>query len=249
MVYKAILSDVDGTLVPVGPHTRPTQKVIDAIKKAQEKGVKICLVSGRPMEWLTETISELHITDPCVINGGSQIVDPIKGTVLWEQEMDKDDLEKLLQITKQDNLHFLVNDSGIETKDTYKDFYAHPIAMQIFYLNEDQSAHYLQLLSQFKNLACIKIFSWEKGKFDIYISHKDATKEHAARKLIELLSLTSDEVIGVGDGNNDIPLLSVCGLKVAMGNAFDSVKEYADYTAPTLEEDGVAEMIEKFVLH
>ena len=56
------------------------------------------------------------------------------------------------------------------------------------------------------------------------------------------------EIIGVGDGYNDFPLLMACGLKVAMGNATEDLKEIADYIAPTVDEDGVADVIEKFVL-
>jgi hydroxymethylpyrimidine pyrophosphatase-like HAD family hydrolase len=55
-------------------------------------------------------------------------------------------------------------------------------------------------------------------------------------------------VIAIGDGHNDMPLLEAAGLKVAMGNAPDEVKQLADYVAPSLADDGVAAAIDKFVL-
>jgi hydroxymethylpyrimidine pyrophosphatase-like HAD family hydrolase len=55
-------------------------------------------------------------------------------------------------------------------------------------------------------------------------------------------------MIGVGDGYNDFPLLEACGLKVAMGNALEDLKGIADYIAPSVDEDGVANVIEKFIL-
>ncbi len=57
-----------------------------------------------------------------------------------------------------------------------------------------------------------------------------------------------NEIIGVGDSYNDFPLLMACGLKVAMGNAAPELKEIADYIAPTVEEDGVVDVIKRFVL-
>ena len=62
------------------------------------------------------------------------------------------------------------------------------------------------------------------------------------------LGINTHEIIGVGDGYNDFPLLMACGLKVAMGNAVEDLKAIADYIAPSVEEDGVADVIDKFIL-
>ena len=63
------------------------------------------------------------------------------------------------------------------------------------------------------------------------------------------MNIKTEETIGVGDGFNDIPFIQETGFKVAMGNAVDDLKAIADYIAPTVEEDGVAHVIEKFVLN
>ena len=47
---------------------------------------------------------------------------------------------------------------------------------------------------------------------------------------------------------NDIPLLNICGLKVAMGNADKKLKSIAHHIAPSVDEDGVAHVVEKFIL-
>lgn len=75
-----------------------------------------------------------------------------------------------------------------------------------------------------------------------------AIKQHGILEVAEMLGISTHEIIGVGDGYNDFPLLMACGLKVAMGNAVSDLKEIADYIAPTVEEDGVADVIEEFVL-
>ena len=63
-----------------------------------------------------------------------------------------------------------------------------------------------------------------------------------------MLNIKTDEIIGIGDGYNDFPLLMACGLKVAMGNAVEELKAIADYIAPSVEEDGVVDVINKFVV-
>lgn len=55
--------------------------------------------------------------------------------------------------------------------------------------------------------------------------------------------------MAVGDGYNDYPLLMAAGFKVAMGNAVPEVKAIADYIAPSVDEDGAADVIEKFILN
>ena len=91
--------------------------------------------------------------------------------------------------------------------------------------------------------------SWTKRKWTISISHTKATKQHAIFEVAKILGIDTHEIIAIGDGGNDLPLLMACGLKVAMGNAVEDLKEIADYVAPSVEEDGVAHVIEKFVLN
>lgn len=52
----------------------------------------------------------------------------------------------------------------------------------------------------------------------------------------------------VGDGGNDLPLFELAGFKVAMGNAEEVLKKQADWIAPSVDEDGLAVAIKKFIL-
>jgi len=88
----------------------------------------------------------------------------------------------------------------------------------------------------------------DPNKYSFNITHIQATKLHGIEVIQKFMDLKRDEIIGCGDGYNDFPLLMASGLKVAMGNAIDELKEIADYVAPSVEEDGVADVIEKFIL-
>lgn len=78
------------------------------------------------------------------------------------------------------------------------------------------------------------------------MTHKFATKEHAIAEVLTSLGISKEDAIGVGDGDNDLHLFSAVGYKVAMGNAGPNLKVAADWIAPSVDEDGLAEVIERF---
>ena len=77
---------------------------------------------------------------------------------------------------------------------------------------------------------------------------KTVNKGTGVKLLAEKLNIRQDEIICIGDAENDIHMIEFAGLGVAMGNAFDNVKRAADFITKTNEEDGVAHVIDKFIL-
>lgn len=80
------------------------------------------------------------------------------------------------------------------------------------------------------------------------ILSKNANKGTGVAVLAEKLGIKREEVICIGDSGNDIHMIKYAGLGVAMGNAFPEIKEIADYITLTNEENGVANVINKFIL-
>jgi Cof subfamily protein (haloacid dehalogenase superfamily) len=76
----------------------------------------------------------------------------------------------------------------------------------------------------------------------------NVSKGEALKELCNKLKISQDEVIAIGDSENDLSMLNFAGLGVAMGNADENIKEQADYITDSNNEDGVAKVIEKFVL-
>ena len=75
------------------------------------------------------------------------------------------------------------------------------------------------------------------------------TKAFALERLAKQLDVNPQEIMAIGDANNDIEMLEYAGLGVAMGNASDYVKSLADAVTDSCEENGVAAAIEKFILN
>lgn len=107
----------------------------------------------------------------------------------------------------------------------------------------------MQKLSSITDITYHKTHHKDPEKFGVLINHIDATKQQGVFELEKRLGIARSEMIGVGDSYNDFPLLMACGLKVAMGNAIPELKEIADYIAPSVNEDGVVDVIEKFILN
>jgi Cof subfamily protein (haloacid dehalogenase superfamily) len=74
------------------------------------------------------------------------------------------------------------------------------------------------------------------------------TKGSSLNHLIGKLGIKREEVIAIGDSYNDLAMIEFAGLGVAMGNAPDDIKQKADYVTDTNMNDGVAKVVEKFVL-
>ena len=77
-------------------------------------------------------------------------------------------------------------------------------------------------------------------------SNKEASKYCAVKFLQKYWGLETDEILTIGDQNNDIALLKAGGLKVAMGNATEELKREADYVTDSVYEDGFVKAMEKF---
>jgi Cof subfamily protein (haloacid dehalogenase superfamily) len=72
-------------------------------------------------------------------------------------------------------------------------------------------------------------------------------KATCLEKLLESLGLTSEDLVACGDGYNDLKMIEFAGLGVAMGNAVTPLKEIAGYVTKTNDENGIVEVIEKFI--
>ena len=77
---------------------------------------------------------------------------------------------------------------------------------------------------------------------------RSVSKGDTLQNVVDYLDINLDQVVAIGDSFNDLPVFEIVGFSIAMGNAPDSLKDLADWVAPSVENDGVAVAIEKFIL-
>lgn len=99
---------------------------------------------------------------------------------------------------------------------------------------------------ELSNLENVVVFG--SGDHSIEINFKGVSKGHAVKVLIDRYGIKPEELICIGDNENDISMIEFAGLGIAMGNAIEEVKKVAQYVTDTNKNDGVAKAIKKFIL-
>jgi len=244
--FKLLITDLDGTAIPMHPDGLPSAAVIEAIKKAQTK-IQVSVATGRPLSMCNHILKLLDIKGLAVVHGGTQIIDTQSLERVWYQPLN---LHSMAEIEKAcEPYPFISEGDTPDAKLTYETILTgNQDMMVLLFLEQADAQKYLARLKKIKEINPILSHSWTKGKFEIHISHIGASKRHAVEVLLGMLNIEKHEVLAIGDGGNDLPLFEAAGFKVAMGNATDDLKAEADLIAETVENDGLAKVIEKFIL-
>ena len=247
MKYKAIMLDLDDTTVVHGKDSLPTERVATAIAKAKRE-IHVCIATARPLREAIPIMDHLKLSGPCVLADGTQIYDPVKNMIIHNVALPDGFLAPIYRVLKENNLKTFLYDGerdityngGIAPKNILSVYVPHVVFSDVDRL--------VDLLSIDPAIHVQKLHAWDKEFMSIHITSSEASKLHGILEVARILNITREEIIGVGDGYNDFPLLMACGLKIAMGNAVPELKAIADFIAPTVQEDGVAIILEKLVL-
>jgi len=250
MKYKAIIFDIDGTLT-LPAHQELSEKVITSILSVHDK-IYVSLATGRILDnnmyGARSFIQRLKITGPCILDQGTQIYDPKEDKIIVEIPLDKNSVSPVVDIFRTYKLPLKYFDGK---KDTEYNFLNHPPKIVSFF-TEDFDRDIIEKLENklrgVPNISLHKMIGRKMHSASIEVTHISATKQRGIEEIAKKIGIQTHEMIGVGDGYNDFPLLMACGLKIAMGNAVPELKAIADFIAPSVEEDGVATVIEKFIL-
>jgi len=208
----------------------------------------VCIATSRPLFIAKNILDHLDICGLCIVNDSTQIYDPVAKKFLQTIYIDNENLPAIFTVARRYSNKILMNSGKSERIHTEGAITERICSIYIGDSSPEIAEKLVFELTKIPNLAVHKIPAWQKGKIAISVSHVTATKLHGVEEIIRLLKITQQEIIGVGDGYNDFPLLLACGLKIAMGNAVPELKAIADFVAPSVEEDGVATVIEKFIL-
>lgn len=240
--------DVDGTLIQNRRDGIPSPRVTKAIEQAKKR-IHIGVATARPLFLMQEILSHLSLSGPLILNNGAQIIDAHHKKILWEQKIREEDIDPVCAVFQSLKIPIIIHDRNGDHV-IAKQRYDRKSVYNIFSINSSpkKGQQAAQKLSHIPTIVVHTVSDWEEGKVSIVVSHAQATKQHGIFEVAKILGIETHEIIGIGDGYNDFPLLMACGLKVAMGNAVEELKAIAHYVAPSVDDDGVADVIEKFVL-
>lgn len=268
MTIKLIAIDLDGTLLQTDKTISQTNK--DAILAAKEKGIKVVLTTGRPIKATEHYLEECQLKDAgdyCITYNGGLVQKTDTGEVLRQDALDhKDTLD----------IHALLSDldlpmSAVGIDAIYEP--AHPEGKPSLYreiqplleVKEDFNPADLPDIYKIvsaRNVeevdAAIKKFPADYfERFSVVKSQpilvefmpKGIHKASGLEVLAQELGIEAENIMAIGDMDNDETMIKYAGTGVAMGNADPKIKDIAQFVTKTNDDHGVAYAIEKFVLN
>ena len=260
-MIKLVATDIDGTiLIPDGEFTIGVK---NCIKKLQENNVKVVLITGRMNRAAVLIRNELELDTPVVSYQGGLINN--NGKILYSRYLTKEQSEKIIDWAGKENIHInLYNDDILYSQTECEEIRRYAARQHIDYVIKDfakiEKDKVNKILAiDYNNSSRIDRYEQELPKIfpDLYIvkstphflefSNPEGSKYNAVKFLQKYWNLKDEEILAIGDQNNDIALLEAGGIKVAMGNATKELKSIADYITNSVENDGFVKAIEKFV--
>lgn len=266
-MYKLVALDMDGTLL--NEDKTISKENLEAIKNAQKNGVKVVLATGRPIKGIEKYLKELNLiteNDYAVTFNGAVIQNTKTGKVIAENLLNLDDAKYIYNLTAKLGVGIFIStpNSCITPKaDKYSELETTmnnlPLEILDFNkINEDTTVVKVivtgdeEILSEAAEKLPKEIYDKytvvRSAPFFLEFINKKVNKGFGVELLAKSLGINSKEVICMGDAGNDIHMIKYAGLGVAMGNAFPEVKKIANYVTKTNIENGVAHVINKFIL-
>lgn len=246
--YKVLIFDLDGTAIPNKPDGVPFDALVHVLGELRNRGVRLCAATGRARFNSLPIIQKLGLVDPCIISGGTQIIDPKTEKILWEKTMNKEQVEAIMKIASQYPYHVFFSDDETSTFAKDKIITGPERIIYIEPVDKKDTATIMEQLSSVPDITAHKVISWTPDHFDIHITHAEATKKQALEILLDMMHVHKNEIIAAGDAENDLPLFEVAALKIAMGNASSKLKEKADMIAPNADDDGLTTILNKLLV-
>ncbi|MEE0859257.1 MAG: Cof-type HAD-IIB family hydrolase [Acutalibacteraceae bacterium] len=268
MSYEIIVLDIDGTLVNSEKVITPkTQKVLTNLQKL---GKKVALASGRPVQGIMGHARTLRLNDfggyILAYNGGT-VIDARTNKVIYSKYFPNEIIPEICKELKNTNvtINTYEGDKIIEGNalNKYSDIESRIIGLDTkfvknfaeyvtFDINKlllaGEPAEILRLEKLFSERYKGVIGVFRSEEFFLELVPLGIDKAKSIEVLLNNLGLTEKQCIACGDAYNDITMIQYAGLGVAMGNAVDEVKEAADVITATNDNDGVAKIVEEYML-
>ena len=264
MRYRLLVSDIDGTLV--NGRRDITPRVHGAVAAAQATGVRVCLATGRIWPSARQYVEAVGADSPAILYNGGLVYD-FAGAATWMRvplpRRHALDVLRILRRHVDVQPHLYIEDRVYVPRDAEvtrvyqrKDGIPVEIApdleallrvepMKILMIGERPALDAVAADLDALPYAINHVFS---ESIYLEVLPPDVDKGVAVRTVAARLGVAREQVIAVGDNLNDLAMIEYAGLGVAMGNAPEALRARADVVAPSNEQHGLGDVIERFIL-
>lgn len=266
---RVLVLDLDGTLTNDAKEITP--RTMEALMDAQRRGVVVVLASGRPTYGIVPLAEQLRLSEfggyILAYNGGV-VIDCKRNAELFAQTMSDEALQQAFQMARERGHAVLsYRDAEILATDATDEYVREESRINRMAVRgvgetllEELPAETVKLLATGKPedlvtserelstlLAPYGVWVYRSAPYFLEMVPQGIDKAESLKRLLDHLDLSVEQMVSVGDGGNDISMLRLAGVGVAMQNAPDHVKEAADWVCPfDNNHDGVAEVITRY---
>jgi len=274
--YPLIFLDLDGTLVD--RNDAVSQRTLNALNSAQQLGCVIVICTGRNQFMVEHIAALWSGHGYGIFSNGAVVSEWETGRVLQKIAFSSSTVQEAARLADTFNASLLcfgvqVEDDG--GRSVYTDR-RHPVFPVYAERHAHRLVYYDDLRTE-ANVPAVNIgvygseidtallaSAWQEAfgseisvyrsvdkKYDswcVSMNARSANKAHAAQTVAEMLGISRERTLAVGDELNDLELLAWAGLGIGMGDGHAEVRAQADYVTGTQAEDGVAQAIERYVL-
>lgn len=268
MPIRLIVTDIDGTLL--NPSGIITERSRQAIRAAHDQGITVAIATGRFPENAYLLLEEYGLRLPIIGINGARIVDENLREIS-RREMARSTALRVLDVLLEAGADFFVfgdraictaTKAGVHHSELTQGDRARELSLRYFHGREEAKS-FVRELPVFKFFVCDnvplpplrKTFSALGGLNvtqswwnNIELMPEGVDKGRGVRDMAASLGLPMEDVMTLGDENNDLPMLKAAGWGVAMGNASEETKRAARCVTASNAEDGFAQAIEKYAL-
>ncbi len=266
-MYKMIAIDLDDTLLNDCHEVSKEDK--EALFKAQKEGVKLCMMTGRNYLSTKPFLEMAAFEDLTGCLNGAYIVDSVTDNFLYQYSINSNVCSEILKYIEKTGVHVnfyhdheVVSREKNHITDYYRDLTGiepEPVGkLSEYVLDTNVSAGKLLLIDENEKLKQIQKVLEEKYHEVVHLTFSKprhleinsicASKGNAVKVIAEHYHIAREEIIAIGNDENDITMIRNAGLGIAMGNAKEKIKKEADYVTLSNNESGVAYAINKFIL-
>ncbi len=254
MKPKMILTDLDGTLICSDGNISERTKSV--LKSCQNRGIYVVIATARYWIGAERYIEEIQ-PDYEITTDGTLI--HRHGEQIYSCNLETEDTNKIIQdiLARNDKTEITVaagrqvfwnsehiSESEKLHKAVYCD-YRKPLSCQANKIVVELPDYETAL--EIANENHCRLQSYRGENWYAFLP-ETAGKVQAIRELAKILNISLDEIVAFGDDKNDMKMLKMCGIGVAVDNAISEVKKIADSVTLSNDENGVAEWLEKNVL-
>jgi len=261
--FKGILfcTDLDGTLY--NSDSKVSKENLQAIDYFRAEGGIFTFITGRPPKTSAEICGIIKPTSPFGCFNGAGIYDPVAQKFLWSLKLHEDFLELVrevdeklpevgIQLNTEKEIYINKGNSSMDmflkvtgiprVSKHYLDVEEQTVKVVFGSVNEDLITELGELLANHPKAHHFDFIRSERTLYEIL--PKGASKGTALCKMTELLGISPDKTIAVGDYNNDISMLKAAKAGFAVANAIDEAKAAADYVTVSNNENAIAAIVE-----